>query len=88
MPPEQAPVTCGEFTRFLHQCERQHTRLDEQLQSINTKLDELIKPVVTKVEDVDRTIWWQRIILGLCVALVSVHPVGQFITNMFRKIHP
>lgn len=77
-----------QFEIFVNECHRRHDSIDGKLDRIATKLDDLKTPLVTRMDEVERKVWFQRIILGLCVVLVSVHPVGVFIVGVLKKVYP
>lgn len=81
------------FAEFRRRCDERHDRIEASLQRIQAGVDALILRIDAReerIETLERTLWWQRGILILCAALVSLHPVAQAIPMLRHVIggHP
>ena len=81
------------FAEFRRRCDERHERIEDSLKAIQAGIDAMILRLDSReerMEKLERTMWWQRGILVLCAALVSLHPVAQAVPLLKHVIggHP
>ena len=92
-PKEWTAISRDTFGEFRRRCDERHDRIESALQRIQASLDAMILRIDSRedrIETLERTMWWQRGILVLCAALVSLHPVAQAVPLLKHVIggHP
>ena len=93
------PISPSEFARSVAHTEQRTDRLEQKLDRLVEKLDTLVekidklvdekvKSVTDQVAAFDKTLFTHRVILVMCVALVSLQPVGKAASSVLKGLIP